>query len=314
MSLGCGNAIKQSPGGIMKTVAAIGVGAVLVLFSANSYAFTALVVPQDTQSVTIHFKLLDDYAILVPAKLGNGRSIKAMIDTGSVETMVDSSLAKQLKLKSQEDVQIVLSEGRLVGKRVTVDHIEIGNLAFANQSMLAADLGRFSADLHTPIDMIIGYNMLCSLSSFQIDYAAKVLSFVRVASANKNNRCDDHSLPIVNAIIAGQKHLRLLVDTGSKGLMLFGEGREYGAPNIDVTGGTRLNTQPGLNVRRVQLPNIDFGRGTVVKHPRAYLIEPRPSNLTWIDGFLGGGGEIGLSSLRIDMHEQTVRLRFRGQP
>jgi hypothetical protein len=135
-----------------------------------------------------------------------------------------------------------------------------------------------------------------------------------ICLGNKNNRCDDHSLPIVNAIIAGQKHLRLLVDTGSKGLMLFGEGREYGAPNIDVTGGTRLNTQPGLNVRRVQLPNIDFGRGTVVKHPRAYLIEPRPSNLTWIDGFLGGGGEIGLSSLRIDMHEQTVRLRFRGQP
>src|SRR5262249_39982574 len=117
----------------------------------------------DTQSATVHFKLLDEYAILVPAKLGNGRSIVAMIDTGSVETMVDSSLAKQLKLKSQEDVQVVLWEESLAGKRVTVDHIEIGNLAFANQSMIAADLGRFSADLHTPIDLIIGYNILCSL-------------------------------------------------------------------------------------------------------------------------------------------------------
>src|SRR5215471_4698092 len=228
--------------------------------------------------------------------------------------MVDSSLAKQLKLKSQENVQIVLSEERLAGKRVTVDHIEIGNLVFANQSMLAADLGRFSADLRTPIDLIIGYNMLCSLASFQIDYAAKVLSFVREVSANKNNRCDDHSLPIVNAVIAGQKHLRLLVDTGSEGLILFGEGREYGASNIDVTGGSRSNTLPGLNMRRVQVPDIDFGGETVVKHPRAYLVEPRPPTLSWIDGFLGGGGEIGLSSLRIDMHEQTVRLRFRGQP
>src|SRR5215467_13153933 len=114
----------------MKTVPAIRVGAVLALFTAPLYA----------QSVTVHFKLLDDYAILVPAKLGNGRSITAMIDTGSVDTMIDSSLAKQLKLKSQADVQIVLSEERLAGKRVTLDHIEIGNLAFANQSMLAADL------------------------------------------------------------------------------------------------------------------------------------------------------------------------------
>ena len=119
----------------MKTVAAIGVGAVLVLFSANLYAVAASVEPQDTQSVTVHFKLLDDYAILVPAKLGNGRSIKAMIDTGSVETIVDSSLAAQLKLKSQEDVQIVLAEERLAGKRVTIDHIEIGNLVFANLSL-----------------------------------------------------------------------------------------------------------------------------------------------------------------------------------
>src|SRR5262249_6053769 len=153
-----------------------------------------------------------------------------------------------------------LSKLPLAGKRVAVDRIEIGNLIFANQSMLAADLGRFSADLRTPVDMIIGYKILC-LSSFQIDYAAKVLSFVRVASANKNNPCDDHSLPIVNAIIAGQKHLRLLVDTGSEGLILFGEGREYGASNIDVTGGSRSNTLPGLNMRRVQVPDIDFGGG-----------------------------------------------------
>ena len=51
-----------------------------------------------------------------------------------------------------------------------------------------------------------------------------------------------------------------------------------------------------------------------MKNPQAYLIEPRPPNLSWIDGFLGGDGEIGLSFLRIDMHDQTVRLRFRGQP
>jgi predicted aspartyl protease len=302
----------QSPGGIMKTVAAIGVGAVLVLFSAPLYAVAALVEPQDTQSVTVHFQLLDDYAILVPAKLGNGRSIKAMIDTGSIETMIDSSLAKQLKLKSQEDVQIVLSEERLAGKRVTVDHIEIGNLAFVNQSVIAADLVRFSADLHTTVHLIVGYNMLCTLDSFQIDYAAKVLSFVRSTPVEKTHRCDDHSLPIVNAV-AGQKRVRLLVDTGIKGLMLFGEDREYGASNIDSTGGRHSNILPGLNIRRVQLQNIDFGGGTNLKNPQVYLIEPRPPNVpSGIDGFLGGDGEIGLSFVRIDMHNQTVGFQFRG--
>jgi predicted aspartyl protease len=297
----------------MKTVAAICVGLVLALSSAPLNAVATLIERQDTESVTVRFKLQDDYAILVPAKMGNGRSIQAMIDTGSAETLLNSSLARQLKLQSGKDVQIVLWNEMIVARRVTLDHLEIGNLAFANQSMLAADLGRFSADLHTPVDLIIGYNMLCNLDSFQIDYATKELLLVHAVSAEKNHSCDNHSLPIVNAVIAGQKPLRLLVDTGSKGLMLFGEGHEYGASNIDVTGGRHTNALPDLNMKLVQLPNIDFGGGTVARNPHAYLIEPRPPNLSWIDGFLGGGGEIGLSFLRINTRQQTVRFRFRGQ-
>jgi predicted aspartyl protease len=296
----------------MKTVAAIGVGALIALFSARLNAVSALIEPQQIESVTVKFKLQDDYAILVPAKLGNGRSIQVMIDTGSAETLLDSAQANRLKLKSQEDVQIVLWADMIAGKRVTVDHIKIGNLDFANQSMLAADLGQFSEDLRTQVDLIVGYKMLCTLDSFQIDYVARVLSLVRSVPVEKTHHCEDHSLPIVNAMIAGHKPLRLLVDTGIKGLVVFGEDREYGASNIDNTGGTRLNALPGLNMRRVQLQNIDFGEGTVVKTPKAYLVEPHPPNLSWIDGFLGGDGEIGLSSLRIDALNQTVRFQFRG--
>ena len=255
----------------MKTVAAIGVGAVLVLFSAPLYAIAVLVEPEETESVTVRWRnFQDDYAT-VPAKL-DGRSIQVMIDTGSVENLVDSSLAKQLKLKSYENVQIVLSEGGLVGQKSHGRSHRIGNLAFADQSMLAADLGQFSADLRTSIDMIVGYNMLCTLlSSFQIDYAAKVLSFVRAASARRIIVCDDHSLPIVNAIIAGQKHLRSVGRHRQQRSDAFWRGSPSTAlPTLNSTGGRHSNTQPGLNVRRVQLQNIDFGGGTVVKHPRAY--------------------------------------------
>jgi hypothetical protein len=208
-------------------------------------------------------------------------------------------------------VQINLPQGMMTGKRVTVDHFEIGKLAFANQPMIATDLGKLSAHLHTAVDLALGYNVLCSLDSFQIDYAAKVLLLVRAASREKDHGCGNHSLPIVNAVIAGQKPLRLLVDTGSKGLMLFGEDHEYGASNIDVNGGRQV--VQGFNRKRVQLPNIDFGGGTVVRNPHADLVTPRPPNLFWVDGFLGGGGEIGLSLLKIDMHEQTVLLQFRRQ-
>jgi predicted aspartyl protease len=299
----------------METVAAIRVGVVLALSSAPLYAVAAPIEPQDTQSVTVDFKLQDDYAIVVPAKLGNGRSIQIMVDTGSDETLLDSSLAKQLKLKPGEDVTITLPQGTMTGNRVTVDRFEIGNLAFANQPMLATDLGRLSASLHTAVDLVLGYNVLCSrLDSFQIDYVAKVLLLIRAASGEKDHRCGDHSLPVVSAVIAGQKPLRLLVDTGSKGLMLFGEAHDFSASIIDVPGGRQPNTLPeGFNMKRVQLPDIDFGGGTVVRNPRADLVEPRPPSLSWVDGFLGGGGEFGLSLLKIDTHEQTVRLQFRRQ-
>ena len=80
----------------MKTVATIGVGAVIALFSARLNAIATSIEPQETESDTVQFKLQDDYAILVPAKLGNGRSMQVMIDTGSAETLLDSSLAKRL--------------------------------------------------------------------------------------------------------------------------------------------------------------------------------------------------------------------------
>jgi hypothetical protein len=65
----------------MKTVATICIGAVIAISSAPLYTVAALIEPQETESVTLQFKLQDDYAILVPAKLGNGRSIQVIIDT-----------------------------------------------------------------------------------------------------------------------------------------------------------------------------------------------------------------------------------------
>ena len=298
----------------MATVAATCIGVVLVVSSAPLYAVVVSAELQDKSSVTVNFKLLDDYAVLVPGKLGNGQSIQMMIDTGSVDTMLDSSQVKRLKLRPQEDVQIVLSEQTMMAKRITLDHFEIGNLPFTNQSILAADLSQFSAALHATVDMVIGYNVLCRLDSFQIDYATRALLLVPAASGNINHHCDDHSLPIVNAVIAGrEKALRLLVDTGSRGLMLFGQEEEYGASTIDATGGIRSKTLPGVSMKRVQLPDLDFGGGTVVRNPRGYLMEPRPPNLFWIDGFIGGGGETGLSFLTINTRQQTVRFRFRDQ-
>jgi hypothetical protein len=267
---------------------------------------------QDRRRITVKFKL-QDYAVLVPGKIGNGKPIQIVIDTGSAETILHTSLTKRLNLKPQEEVQIALSDQTMTAKRITVDQFEIGPLVFTNQSMLTADLSRFSAGLHTTIDLIVGYNVLCGLDSFEIDYTAKLLSLVPGVAGERNHACETHSLPILEAFITGRESpLRLLVDTASKGLMLVGEEHEYGASNIDGSGGARLVKLPGLTKKRVELPDIDFGGGTLLKNPHGYLLGPRPPHLFWIDGFIGGGGGIGLSLLRIDTRNQRVRLTFRG--
>src|SRR5262249_26831079 len=115
-----------------------------------------------------------------------------------------------------------------------------------------------------------------------------------------------NAVPIVSSEVPGRTdRVHLLVDTGNKGLLLFGSSSDYGF----VPGKTKTGTDP-RKVRTVfgTIAALKFG-DKLLTNQDAYLVERSGLVPSLINGFLGGGG-LGLRALRIDFKTHTASLTF----
>jgi predicted aspartyl protease len=243
------------------------------------------------------FDLYDDYAVVLHGNIG-GFPADVLVDTGSIETILDSAVAKRLRLTTSGEVKLALLNEIRTAKRAVVDY-ELGALR-VTQSVVVTDLSRFSAELGGTISLILGHNGLCRHDSLEIDYESKELIFGPGDGDCRN------ALPIVSSDVPGRTDpVHILVDTGNKGLLLFGSSSNYGF----VPGKVKTGTDP-RKVRTLfgTVSALKFG-DRLLTNQDAYLVEQPVNVPSLINGFLGGGG-LGLRALRIDFKAHTVDLRF----
>jgi hypothetical protein len=243
------------------------------------------------------FDLYDDYAVVLHGTL-RGLPANMLVDTGSIDTILDSAVAKRLRLKTFEKVNLVFLNEVRTAKRAVVDY-ELGSLT-VTQSVVVTDLRRFSAGLGVTLSLIIGYNSLCRHDSVKIDYGSKELTF-----GSGTGDCQN-AVPIVSSDVPGRTDpVHLLVDTGNKGLLLFGSAGDYGF----VPGKTKTGTDPRkLLTLFGTIPALKFG-DKLLTNQDAYLVEHPGHVPSLINGFLGGGA-LGLRALRIDFKTHTANLTF----
>jgi len=249
------------------------------------------------QNISLKFDLYDDYAVVLHGKI-RGLPANVLVDTGSIDTILDSAVAKRLRLKTYEEVKLVLLNQIRTAKRAIVDY-ELGGFS-VTQSVVVTDLRSFSAELGVTIGLILGYSGLCRHGSLEIDYRAKELIF-----GSGIGDCGN-ALAIVSTAVPGRTDpVHLLVDTGNKVLLLFGSPGNYGF----VPGPTKTGTNPRkLRTLFGTIAALKVG-DTLLTNQDAYLVE-RPGHVpSLINGLLGGGG-LGLRALRIDFRAHTANLTF----
>jgi len=244
------------------------------------------------------FELYDEHAVVVKGNI-RGVPVSMLIDTGSIDTILDASTSKRLGVETYDNVTIALLNGTRTGRKALLDY-ELGSLSFT-QAVVVTDLSEISSVLGITINLILGYNSLCRHQSLHVDYDIQQLTF-----GEGPGDCGS-ALPIVPAKVPGRSApIHLLVDTGNKGLLLFGVPGDYGF----VASAKRTSRDPGKiasvfgTIRAISLQD------TVLANQEAYLIQRPRSVPALIDGFLGGGA-LGLRSLRINFRTQTVDLTFR---
>jgi len=166
---------------------------------------------------TIPFTLVNNLIFVTPQI--EGVNYNFLFDTGAV-TILSSKLQEKLQLKeSMRNTLIDASGKEQAEKFYTVNTLKLGAVNFNNIGAAAMDMEKMSEQFCTPIDGIIGANLMRSCY-WKIDYKNKVLVFsdkkIKPASKSYELPFEENfsGTPLVK-LFFGNYNFQTLFDTGN---------------------------------------------------------------------------------------------------
>ena len=169
----------------------------------------------------IPVKIFRNFLVIVEGQIGNATEKRNFIlDTGTAPSIIDAKVVKDLGLPT------VSSAFRALGKTIPaqaaiVPEIDLGPIRAASLPVRAQDLSRLERDFGIPIAGIVGMDVL-SQSSFRLDYDKREIEFGEVSPSGIPVHFNARAGIAVAEMNIEGKEARVLVDTGSDRVVLFG--------------------------------------------------------------------------------------------
>lgn len=248
---------------------------------------------------------LPGYAVVEGSLKGKSGYV-FLLDTGAERTIVDAKLAKNLGLKevptSSPNKVATPSGGSVKVGLVATDSFGFESLADGRPA-LVMDLTEAKKLIGGPIDMIIGFDVLRSMGSkLRIDYKNRRVSMEEhAADWGQVVKFEGTKFPIVDAVANGRP-VRLLLDTGSHDVILFGDNYDFGilATEISAIGnsdGRSVSTQKAL---------LDIKMGEAVFKLKTVSLMPKQTRYAVaVDGILGTGA---FGAVELDFLAKEIRI------
>lgn len=164
----------------------------------------------------VPFELYQHHLVVTKGSIGRLDGLNLLIDTGTIPSMVDASIARKLRL--QVEPSVLVAFGREVQVRsAVVDGIRLGSLHTGSIPTGVGDLSYLGG---VRVDAIVGLDVLARVN-FSIDYRAKVLRFAPAGREDLTTPLE-FAWPFATVrMTVADEQVRLLVDTGSRDLVLF---------------------------------------------------------------------------------------------
>jgi hypothetical protein len=249
------------------------------------------------------FRLRDGFEVIVQGSIGPLDGLNLLIDTGSVPSMVDDRIARKLCLEIGEEETVVFD--RKAGVLTAIlSNVRVGPILTGR---VLASVGDLSYLGDPNIDAIIGLDVLLR-SSFSIDYGRRVLTFGPIAADDSNLQLDPIP-PVLTVKVLFEGHpFRLLVDTGSRNIVLFEQRLRGRLPNLRVRGDKLLYHLAGTSrLQRVVLPRLEAGSRTITGLEGLLSNSNVDFYPSAIDGILGVRS---IASRRVDFDFERNRVGF----
>ncbi len=236
-------------------------------------------------------RLISNY-VIVQGSLAGRPNCTLVLDTGVNPSILHSRAAQEMNLVTTP--QTVRMLDRKVQTTLTqLPSFDLGPVHRTSVPVLVHDLSQIERNLGIRIDALIGLDLL-GQTSFTVDYIRRYIAFGPVEkTASSAKLISAQPGPIVEARIEGRP-VRLLVDTGSPGLVLFfdPESNQTELKKAARTEAAATSRSRQILVRQAKVGNFELAPG------KALLATE------------GGGGEIeGLLGVA-PLHPRVVAFDF----
>jgi len=228
-----------------------------------------------------------------------------LIDTGTSPSVVDARLAASLGLETSA-ATLQVFDGTLPVPGVWIPEVQIGPIRERQVPAIVRDLSYFKREYGISVAAVVGLDVFGEFS-FRLDYRAKRLVFGNVPAEGIAVPADAGWPLLVVNVTMDKQRLRLLVDTGAAGLILFG--KRVDTQRMRFITARRVsadNLRGRVNATAVRDVEVRIG-GKRVRAETAFLVRDS-GELQAFDGLLGIG-HLGFRALSYDRHNRTVYLQ-----
>ena len=232
---------------------------------------------------TLPVDLYRGYLLVAHCSVAGQTGLTGVIDTGTTETVLDIGLVRRLSLRTWADSATSVDKESQV-RGVSIPDLRLGPVHIGKLDGIATDLSYVRGELGRHPDLVIGMDVL-HRSNFTIDYKTHSIVFgAAQALAHGTLLISDSRFALVDSKVLG-KTVRLQVDTGFKGLLLYG-GR-LGLLLRGVDAGAKMS-EPGrtLSVHSAGLREVRIGDWRS-SNLNVFMIEDGPRDFAKFDGLLG---------------------------
>ena len=174
---------------------------------------------KDKDQTEIPFELYHENLIIVKGSIGSVENANILLDTGTSPTAISTEIASRLNLLGTTE-PLLSSSGQIDVQTLILPRIDIGALHRTSARIVVQDLSFMRRNLGISIAAVAGLDVL-STSSFMIDYGKRRIFFAPAQAPKKSVPFERQSPYLTVSAKIGGDEFRLLVDSGTPGLLLF---------------------------------------------------------------------------------------------
>jgi predicted aspartyl protease len=255
-----------------------------LLFPSPSEADTQTNSSETSSIDELPFRLSSGYLIQVNGRIGTQTNLKFILDTGATVTIVDQKIADKLKL-DRRPAESFNFDRKLKWESARLPEVQLGPVHATNIAVFIGRLSEYS-EFAKNADAVIGMDLL-KFSNFSIDFDTHKITFhpsmqkVSVIAGDPLLQC-----PILEVQVQGHP-VRLIVDTGLAGIVLYEERLRKRVPGLRTSGHLTDATIGGrVQTKQATVPDVLFDK---TNHDVSVLLVPSPAAevLPGIDGIMG---------------------------